>query len=247
MTKLNDHIERNSKKLEWTDTLVSRYWDFLSKTPEDYFTYRYGANIIEVFLPFLRPNSKVLDYGSGPGHLVRSILDKAASRSVELYAVDTSPESLKALNSMFSGEFGFQAAYHPDALVQSGTVFDAVFLIETIEHCTDTQFTLMMDNIKKLLKLGGLLFITTPNDEDLKKSQIYCPVCEHSFHRWQHIRSWNKQNLKETLHSLSYTILAINETNFAKSQHWIRRLYRRALARVSKNTKSPHLYLVAKN
>ena len=34
------------------------------------------------------------------------------------------------------------------------------------------------------------MLISTPNNENLSIWNVYCPHCKHSFHRWQHVRSW---------------------------------------------------------
>jgi len=53
----------------------------------------------------------------------------------------------------------------------------------------------LVENVKKLGNPGSKIIFTTPNNERLDDSVVYCPVCEHTFHRWQHVRSWNVQSL----------------------------------------------------
>ena len=57
---------------------------------------------------------------------------------------------------------------------------------------------------KGLLKPGGTIVITTPNDEDLEKTHVHCADCGATFHHMQHIRSWNVNNLGKLMSEFTF-------------------------------------------
>jgi hypothetical protein len=66
-----------------------------------------------------------------------------------------------------------------------------------------------------LLAPGGVIVFTTPNDEDLGASRLYCPECDHVFHRWQHIRSWSAQSLSAFLTAQGFRDVKAWTTDFS--------------------------------
>jgi predicted SAM-dependent methyltransferase len=79
-----------------------------------------------------------------------------------------------------------------------------VFLIETIEHLTDNYLHGTLKEIHRILKPGGTIVITTPNDEDLEKTHVHCADCGATFHHMQHIRSWNENNLGKLMNEFTF-------------------------------------------
>ncbi|HPH19997.1 MAG TPA: methyltransferase domain-containing protein, partial [Haliscomenobacter sp.] len=84
-----------------------------------------------------------------------------------------------------------------------------------VEHISDEHLAQTFANILSLLKPGGLCMITTPNDEELSQNLVYCPHCNHYFHRWQHMRSWSKESLASYAESKGFKVKEVLETNFA--------------------------------
>ena len=77
--------------------------------------------------------------------------------------------------------------------------FDVVYATEVIEHLNDTEFDGMLAECKRLLKPGGKVFFTTPNEEDYDASKVMCPDCGSIFHKWQHLRTWTRDSLRERI------------------------------------------------
>jgi hypothetical protein len=66
-----------------------------------------------------------------------------------------------------------------------------------------------------LLAPGGTAIFSTPNDEDLSRSMILCPTSGEVFHRWQHVRNWNRDSLPARLRAAGFEVEKVVETNMA--------------------------------
>ena len=195
----------NAKPLVWNEQLVNKFWDFYANCPEEYFTYKYGANIIETISDEIKKGAKVLDYGCGTGFIISHLLEKG----YEIYGADSSVESIKFTNNKYADKNDFRGAYLLGEIVNLKEKFDVILVIEVIEHLSDHFLIELFQNVKSILNPGGKVIFTTPNNEDLERSVVYCPDCNHTFHRWQHVRQW-------TVDSLSY-VLTINDFQNIKS------------------------------
>ena len=90
---------------------------------------------------------------------------------------------------------------------------DFIFCCEVIEHLYDKNLSTILKSAKNLISDKGLILFTTPNNEDLTKSLICNPIDGSLFHRWQHVRSWNRDNLTKKLTQFGFKVIDINETN----------------------------------
>ena len=177
--------------MAWDEKLVVKFWDYYSQYPELYFTYQYGANIVNILSQYLKPTGSLLDYGCGTGFIIKHFVKKG----FETYGADTSSKSVEFVNKQYIEEPNFKGAYLMDDLFKLNKRFDVIFVVEVIEHLTDEFLVPLVENVKKLGTAGSKIIFTTPNNERLDDSVVYCPVCGHTFHRWQHVRSWNRRSL----------------------------------------------------
>jgi len=83
-----------------------------------------------------------------------------------------------------------------------------------VEHVSDDVFDKIFIEVNRVLKDNGILFITTPNNEDLSASIQVCPDCGCYFHSVGHVRSWNKYSLREKLSSYGFEKYKVLETTF---------------------------------
>ena len=88
-------------------------------------------------------------------------------------------------------------------------------VVEIIEHLDDKMLAKCIDTIKALLGTGGVAIFTTPNEEDLTKSYVYCPESDVVFHRWQHVRSWSKESLTSFIQAHDLSVVDAFATNFS--------------------------------
>ncbi len=232
------------KPLEWTDELVGRFWRWQSHFPENYFTRQFGGGIVRRLRPLLAGRRRVLDYGCGIGYLVAPL----AALGCEVTATDYSEAAVAATNARNAGIANFAGASTPQALIAAGNRFDAIVSIEVIEHLSEQHLAAFFAAFGKLLAPGGIAIITTPNEENLRASETYCPCCEHVFHRWQHLRSWSARSLGETVAANGLVVTRCFTTDFARRP--LRDLFgsaKRLVKRlIGRKLHDPHLVCIAR-
>lgn len=213
------------KEIVWTDELLARFWGQWAQFPNVYFSYRAGRSVMSTAARYVAKDARVLDFGCGPGFLLGHMLDagwKAAGCEITPDAIGEYARSLK-------NRPGFAGLHTTSELLAKGARYDAIFLCEVIEHLDDKALNDVFAAIRSLLAPGGKLIVTTPNDEDLSASMIYCPVADVTFHRWQHVRTWTSESLAACLKSHSLTPTTIKAVLFADMGEpapleWLRRM-----------------------
>lgn len=186
--------------LEWTDEKIARFWNFrndFKMFDETWFTEQVGDAVLKFVNKKSPIKGKVLDYGTGKGFLVQHLLNMFPQ--VEVNACDFTTGVAEVTAEKFNNNSQFKGCLHITKLPSAYTdnYFDVVFLIETIEHLTDEYLKGTMEELHRILKPGGTLVITTPNDEVLEKRFVHCVDCGASFHHMQHIKSWNANSLTD--------------------------------------------------
>lgn len=118
-------------------------------------------------LGYKRLNRKqcVLDIGSGRGELVCYL----AKRGIKSYGIDYSEAAVAVANDLkktlpknYLDMAEFKVA-DCVSLPFSKESFDAVFMIDVVEHLTVAQMRKSLLEAKRVLKKGGVLIIHTPN------------------------------------------------------------------------------------
>ncbi|MBF0109865.1 MAG: class I SAM-dependent methyltransferase [Magnetococcales bacterium] len=196
------------KPMEWTEERVGRYWDYCQQFPETYFTYDHGVGIVDLLGKDLNKNEDMLDYGAGRGFLTKALL----AAGYRVTAADFSRASVVSLAATFSGEPNFGGALTLEEILDQGKSFSTILMTEVIEHLDDERLEDTFNIIGKILKPGGLLIISTPNDENLQDRTIYCPCCNQTFHRWQHLRCWDRFTLGGWLEKKGFVVRRVFET-----------------------------------
>jgi cyclopropane fatty-acyl-phospholipid synthase-like methyltransferase len=237
-------------ELEWTPDLVAKFWSYESRFPERYFTHSQGDEILRQLRPHLTECDTILDYGCGAGHL----LDKLLIRGCRAAGLDFSHESVAAVARRFAGRENFLGAFQPGDLHRAGRQFDAILAIEVIEHLYDDAFETLLSDVRRILKSGGVIIFTTPNDEQLENAHIFCPSCEKVFHRWQHVRSWSEAGLRQYLEERGFEVTDSFTTDFNEKRRRKKRrlvkkckaLWARLVYGARPNKKEPHLAVVCR-
>jgi len=239
-----NEIGAEAQLLQWTSELTRKFWNYQSRFPENYFTSLYGAEIAKAMRKHVRRQARILDYACGTGALTGHLLHSDYS----VGGCDLSPDSIAYVRKVYDSHPAFKGAYTIDELLGSAEKFDAVVLVELIEHVDDDVLTRVMSDLRRVLLPGGMVIVTTPNDENLSTDTVYCPCCNHTFHRWQHVRNWNVQSLAARLRSYGFEVVATEETDFSLSRkNGVARYYLQRLLRTLLRRKQPHLMMVARS
>jgi 2-polyprenyl-3-methyl-5-hydroxy-6-metoxy-1,4-benzoquinol methylase len=179
---------RISEKKEWTN--LAHYLLFLRHKK----AYLYASQYCE--------GKAVLDYGCGNGYgsyLLSQISDNITAVDINKAVIETCKQNYQTDNLSFQVVEPEKKTFFKDAS------FDVVVSFQVIEHVYDVPGYL--NELKRLLKDGGVLIITTPN----RKYRLYPfqkPLNPY------HVREYGLRQLKKELHSVfkNVKILGINGT-----------------------------------
>jgi|NGEPerStandDraft_6_1074524.scaffolds.fasta_scaffold12785_3 2-polyprenyl-3-methyl-5-hydroxy-6-metoxy-1,4-benzoquinol methylase len=235
------------KELIWTREMVTRFWNFERTRPENFFSFQVGAVVARKFRKYFLSDADIVDYGAGTGFLVEDLL----ASGIRCGAVEFGNDAVAELNGQFRDHPLFLGAQSFEALDAWREKFDGVFLVEVIEHLYDNELSTALVCIRDLLKPGGVLIVTTPNEEDRSKNFICSPESGLLFHHFQHVRSWSAASLRAALESHGYSCIETGTADFTASTLALRRttpLPKRILRSIAKHfmPRRPHLYAVVK-
>lgn len=206
--------------IDWDDAKVARLWNYYARTPpfsDAYFSKVYGERLLLCSDLPLQKDLRVLDLGCGPGFMWDHLV---GFRSRWHYTgLDFSADSVVELCAKAAGHPLFDGAETIRRLPSHlpAEHFDVVLLIEVVEHLRDDHLGSTLAEAARLLKVGGLLLITTPNDEDLSKATKFCPECGALFHEWQHVRSWTPSVLTARLTDNGFSVRLLKTLDLSQS------------------------------
>ncbi|MEN9934624.1 MAG: hypothetical protein RLZZ387_1203 [Chloroflexota bacterium] len=231
--------------LDWTPTHIQRFWDWLSNDPllsQNYFSRLLGDAIIDEIERHVPITGTVVDVGAGPGYLV----ERLVKRGISTLAVDTSSDSVGHLNERLRQNTSFKGAYVStiDSVPLVDATADIAIIVETVEHMDAYAFTHVLGEVRRILRPGGHVVVTTPNEENLHENQIMCPNCGCVFHKVQHIRSWSQESLSAEMLKLGFTPTMCAPVLFSIYNKPLRPLHR--LKFTLRRAKLPHLMYIGK-
>lgn len=187
------------KKIQWTQQLVNKFWDGVAQTELDSLSFGKvaGPQLLNLISNYLVPGRSYLDFGAGSGHVVQLLLD----RGLNVAGFDPSPDRQALLLGKVGQYENFLGVMGADSEKQ----FDVVLLMEVVEHVLDEDFAAVLARVSSFVKPGGYLVVSTPNNENLESSSVYCPVSETLFHPWQHVRSFTPSQLEKCFNKIGFS------------------------------------------
>ncbi len=220
---------RQPHEVVWTPEKAERFWNYFSSDPQfsqQYFSNHSGALLIEYLSTLVRFEGRVLDYGCGLGYLVGHLLQ----RGIACEALDFSENSIKRVRQQFESHPLFRGAIVANEVptpVHDKSI-DLLLSVEMVEHLFDEHLEPTFGEFHRLLRPGGTLIVTTPNDEDLAASRVLCPDCAGVFHQYQHLRTWTVDSLRNALEPHGFETVTCHATLIAPKRraHRMRELLR---------------------
>ncbi len=150
-------------------------------------------------------NGVVLDAGCGDGTFDKIICTHHPD--LKLYGMDISWSAVgKAGSAPLPKRLSF-AVGDVVSLPFKDLMFDCVILVEVIEHVFDVPQ--LLGELKRVLKDGGKLLITTTDFNLLKKMIVAVFLFERYFYPTNpHIRIFTRKSLKDILHKSGFNVLS---------------------------------------
>jgi len=181
----------------WTRERASRLWAYYGSQPGHeglYFTAHSGGSVLRFVREHVPLDGRlVLDFGCGRG----SLLKRLVAQGVACQGLEFSAASAREAEANVGAHPLFRGVVVTDTLPSSlaAASVDVVLLVEVIEHLLPDDIQPTLAEIRRVLRPGGHVVVTTPHDEDLSASMLHCPDCGSTFHRWQHVRSFQPAGL----------------------------------------------------
>lgn len=178
---------------DWTAADIAAFWDWQSKNlsrQQQYFTATLAPCIVRFIKKKGLLKGNVLDYGCGAGHLLEEMLKQP---NADFYGLDFSTYSIYETKRRTLSKVNLKELVLIDKFPSpfKDEQFDSITLIETIEHLQDEVLDTTMQELFRILKPNGKVFITTPFNEDLDERLCFCPFCKSEFHEMQHMQTFD--------------------------------------------------------
>ena len=184
---------------------------------------------------------RVLNIGIGDGYFER----QAKTRG---WAIDALDPDRGAVTRLASEGIRTTAGVVEQLPYESGS-FDAVVVSEVLEHLSESQGRAAIDEIHRVLTVGGRIYGTVPHAENLLEQQVICPQCGVVFHRWGHQRSFTIQAVQAML-AERFSVEMLKRTAFVRLfgrgvRGFVKSSARIMLARLGEPIASPNIVWVA--
>lgn len=198
----------HKKPQDWTAADIAAFWDWQSKNVKGqqlYFTAVMAPAIVQFIKKKGLLKGNVLDYGCGAGHLLEQMLKEPG---VNFYGLDFSADSIDETKKRLGNNPQLKEIMLVDKLPThfNDEQFEGITLIETIEHLQDEALHETMQELFRIMKRNGKLFITTPFNENLDSNLNFCPFCKTEFHHMQHMQSFNIERLTAIANKYGFNV-----------------------------------------
>lgn len=176
-----------------------KIWDYLQNEGIDKSGFSSARQ--RFMLRYLKNGQRVLNIGIGSGMLERLALVKC----VDIYALDPSKPAIERLREELKLGDKAQVGY-AQQIPFSDWWFDVVVMSEVLEHLDDQILESSLNEVRRILKPGGLLLASTPYRENLDSNAVVCPYCGNLFHKVGHAQSFDRARMIRILNEHDYEI-----------------------------------------
>lgn len=163
------------------------------------------AELIASFSSY-RANNRLLDVGCGRGLLLETAQDAGWSCFGTEYSTDTISLGVNRGFTMHEGELGDNAFPHEH--------FDVIVMLESIEHMPEPRDAML--TISRLLRVGGALYLSTPNFDSLSRRVLRSKwnVIEYP----AHLSYFSAKALTTLLESCGLSPVKLESTGFSPTR-----------------------------
>jgi 2-polyprenyl-3-methyl-5-hydroxy-6-metoxy-1,4-benzoquinol methylase len=154
--------------------------------------------------PYIKQADRILDIACGVGYGSAMMSDQ--NPKAQIVSVDISSDAIEFAKVHFSRQ-NIEYICGDIESIKSHDYFDAVTCFETIEHIEND--VIFLEKISKKIKKGGILFLSTPNEDVI-------PVTQGSHFHYRH---YNHENLVQMIRHFDFDIIRVcNQKNYEDYQ-----------------------------
>ena len=151
-----------------------KYWERENRFELNKF-YISKINLIKKVIP--KDVKTILDIGCGNG-----VITNELAKDYDVVGVDRSEKAIAKVKTK-------TLIASCDKIDIPDKSFNLVLTSEMLEHLEDELFYGAISEMKRLSK--KYIFITVPNNENIKKNLVQCPYCKYIFNKTYHLRKLN--------------------------------------------------------
>jgi len=216
-------------------------WDFFQNRHE-VDAFKRARPRYEFLSKKIAPSLKVLNIGVGKGGLE----DILIAKNVDMFCLDPSVKSIEAIRHRHGLKEKAQVGYS-QSMPFDDSYFDAVVMSEVLEHLDEDVTRLTLNEVKRVLKPGGIFIGTVPANEVLADNLVICPDCEKTFHRWGHVQSFSPARMLQLLFHFGFVdcqveVRAFPDWNRRGAINLVKSGVRYILGRAGLSIANPNIY-----
>lgn len=190
----------------------------------------YYLNKIKKVIYFLRnKKGNFLDVGFGMGNLENNIILNKIP--LNIYGIDFSQKAVNRAKKLYKGKYFVESA---QKLSFASSFFDAVAMLDVYEHISKKDSKKVIDEIYRVMKMGGGLVISVPVNEDLKKMN------KDGTNLNMHVRQFTPKSLKKELMKSGFRVLKEDCLYAFKKYYFIKT----AIAKILPGIRKPNVLIL---
>lgn len=152
----------------------------------------------------IKSENRHLDIGCGGGTFISLLKNECA------FGIDISKKQIEYANKVYGSKNKKFFCYQNDIPFENDH-FDSISIIELIEHLSDEEISHLINQIDKVLKKGGKIYITTPNYLSLWPFlEFFLNKISKVSYEHQHINKFNFLNIAKIIDKKKYKITQKN-------------------------------------
>ena len=217
----------NNSLPEITNLNTAHFWDEKIEKQVDYSSKdgmtKERINIAYKFMP--NTARKILDIGAGYGYIERLI---SKNKNIQIYGNDISKNAIKNLRKRYKGNFKLESVYK---MKYKYHMFDAVFMLEVLEHVPPSKTFKVLEEVKKILRKNCYLILSVPTNEGLEKMKD---------NPNGHVRMYTNDLIKAELMISGFKVLDIKTLYAFKNFYLIKKV----ISKIFKNRWKPNDIIV---